>query len=190
VPLHVRRHLALTTRRDAVETVLINGKGSTALRVASAGRLRRRLQVAGMPGHHGYGTASLHVSADVLRFPVVLRPSIAYGFATRETPPDEWHGLGGPESFGGLRRDEWLGRRRFGAELRAFATLRGVLGVQAALQAGRVDDAIGRADLAGRLRLAGVVGARLDVPLGPLQLDWGMAEGGQSRWDVRFGESF
>ena len=30
----------------------------------------------------------------------------------------------------------------------------------------------------------------MDVPFGPFGIDWGLAEGGQSRWDVRFGQEF
>jgi outer membrane protein assembly factor BamA len=49
---------------------------------------------------------------------------------------------------------------------------------------------VSRPDFAGRLHVAMGLGARLDVPFGPLRLDWGLDDQGDERFEFQLGQIF
>ena len=122
--------------------------------------------------------------------PLHARPAVAGAWASARTPPDELPGVGGPESFHGLREREWPGRSLLWGELRLTRTLYSVLEVRVAAQAARIRQAWGRTDLAGRFRFAGGAGLRANVPFGPVDVSWGVTEGGVHRLEMGIGERF
>jgi hypothetical protein len=161
-----------------------------ALRTEANGLSRRRLDVVTMRGRAPYsaGTASADVQIGLGPFQIV--PAVRAGFASDRTPPDELPALGGPRSFAGLHHGEWRGRRLLGLELCLLRHLQGDLLCHVAVQAGRVDDPVSRADLTERFRAAGEVGVELSTPFGPLHADFGFPEGEPARFDFSIGQGF
>ncbi len=156
----------------------------------AAGAFSRHFRFFAQFGPDGYESGDATLSVTALVRPLTIRPSISVAFASETAPLDEWPSLGGPETLGGLRYGEWLGRSSFSASLTVMHRTGRLFDVFAALQAGRVEDAIGRPDLSGAIRFAGDFGVQIDVPLGPLRIDWGITEGGQNRVDLAFGQYF
>jgi len=164
--------------------------GAAAIVIDGTGRFTRHLDAIAVAGATRYGAVNLLAALDLPTRPCTVRPLVSFGLAADQAPLDELPALGGPGSLGGLRAGEWLGRRAFGAELRILRELGGGLEMHVAGQVGRVDQAVGRADFAARPRFAGVVGFRARVPFGPIGLDAGLTEGGQSRIDFALGPNF
>ena len=50
--------------------------------------------------------------------------------------------------------------------------------------------AVSRIDLAGRPRFGGGLGVFLNLPFGPMALDWGISEGGAYRLEASIGQEF
>jgi hypothetical protein len=161
-----------------------------ALRTEANGISRRRLDVVTMRGSAPYtaGTASADVRIGL--GPVQILPALRAGYATELTPLDELPALGGPRSFAGLHQGEWRGRRVLGLELCVQRHLRGDLLFHVAVQAGRVDDAVSRADYGESFRSAFETGVELATPFGPLHAGFGFPEGEPSRFDFSIGQAF
>jgi hypothetical protein len=160
-----------------------------ALRTEADGLSRRRFDLVAVSGTRPYRAA--HGSADVQiglgAFRVV--PAVRGGWASDHAPPDEQPALGGPRSFAGLHRGEWRGRQAVGLELCLQRHLRGAL-AHVAMQAGRVDDALSRADLGERFHAAGEAGIEIATPFGPLRAGIGLPEGRRARFDFSLGQGF
>jgi predicted acylesterase/phospholipase RssA len=161
-----------------------------ALRIEAPGRVRRRLEAIAVGGDQRYASLASEMSAEVLLPRFLVRPTLRVGYASRSAPLDEHHGLGGPATLGGMRHQEWLGRRVWAADMRLVK--RFLSGFDAYLfgQIGEVHQAVSRSDLSPRPRVAGGLGLTAAVPFGPLTLDWGMTEGGTSRLDFSIGQEF
>ena len=161
-----------------------------ALRTETNGLSRRRLDVVTMRGSAPYtaGTASADVRIGLGSVQVV--PTVRAGYASEHTPLDELPALGGPRSFAGLHQGEWRGRRMLGLELCVLRHLRGGLLFHVAAQAGRVDDAVSRADYGERFRAALEAGVEMATPFGPLHAGFGFPEGEPSRFDFSIGQAF
>jgi predicted acylesterase/phospholipase RssA len=161
-----------------------------ALRVEAPGRLQRRLEAVAVGGDRAYASVALEMAAEILLPRYLVRPTLRAGHASRPAPLDEQHGLGGPASLGGLRRQEWLGRSAWGADLRLVKRFFNGFEAYAFAQVGEIRRAASRPDLGPRPRPAGGMGFSAAVPFGPLAIDWGLAEGGALRLDVTIGQSF
>jgi NTE family protein len=161
-----------------------------ALRTEAHGISRLRLDLVSLHGRAPYsaGTASADVQVGLGPWQIV--PAVRAGLAAEGTPPDELPALGGPRSFAGLRHGEWRGRRMLGFELCVLRHVPGGLLGHVAAQAGRVQEALSRADWPGRFRTAGEVGVETGTPFGPLHADFGFPQGGRWRFDVSIGQSF
>jgi hypothetical protein len=174
-----------------VRTPLADATGAVAaLAVASAGRLARGLQATAVAGPRPYATLAVRLAAELPLGPLRARPAVAAAWATPRTPPAELPGAGGPASFLGPRQREWLGRDLAWGEFRLARALYSVLEVHVAAQAARVRQPWSRADLAGRFRFAGGAGVRANVPFGPVEVAWGVTEGGVHRLEMGIGERF
>jgi outer membrane protein assembly factor BamA len=77
-----------------------------------------------------------------------------------------------------------------GGELRLAVSPSAFAEFHFAAQVGSVQEAVSRADLEGRTITAGVIGAQISIPFGPLEFDWGLTEDHVNRFDVRFGPWF
>ena len=161
-----------------------------ALRTEADGLSRRRLDLVSVSGHAPYraGTASANVQIGLGSMQIV--PAVRAGFASDRTPPDELPALGGPRSFAGLHRGEWRGRRMLGLELCVLRHLQGDLLCHVAVQAGRIDDPVSRADLSERFHATLETGVEISTPFGPLQAGFGFPRDGRWRFDFNVGQSF
>lgn len=150
----------------------------------------RRLSAIAMSGGDHFAAAEGVATLPFPLFGFLIEPSLWLATASHDTPLQELPALGGPERLASLRDREWSGHRAAGGEVRValrpspFATL------QAAVQAGRVDDSVSRTDLEGGTQLAGLVGLEVAIPLGPLAIDYGFGESGARQFTFRFGERF
>lgn len=167
-----------------------NGGLLASVRLDAGPPVVRRIEATAMFGQDGYGAVRGEGRYDLFVRPVTFRPSVTLGYASELAPLDEWPGLGGPEVLGGLRHGEWLGRWSLAGGLTFLYRAGRTVQLSISGQAGRADKSIGRPDLDGRIRFAGDIGAEVDIPFGPLRVDWGYFEGGQSRFDVTFGPWF
>lgn len=161
-----------------------------ALRTEAGGISRRRLDVVTMRGRAPYTAGSASADVRIALGPVQFVPAVRAGYASELTPFDELPALGGPRSFAGLHRGEWRGRRMLGFELCLQRHLRGDLLFHVAAQAGRVDDAVSRADYGERFRAALETGVELATPFGPLRAGFGFPEREPSRFDFSIGQGF
>ena len=143
-----------------------------------------------MGGDERYASLAFEMSAEILLPRFLVRPTLRAGYASRGTPLDDQHGLGGPATLGGFRHQEWLGRRAWGADLRLVKRFLSGFDAYAFGQIGAVDQAVSRPDLGARPRLAGGLGFTAAVPFGPLTIDWGVGEGGASRLEFSVGQAF
>ena len=161
-----------------------------AVSVQSGSAFGEGLQASFLVGNESYATILARATADVRLGPVVVRTAVRAGSSSRLTPPDEVQSLGGPESFAGLRKREWLGRDRLAGEVRVLHQLTSNSRVFAYGQAGTITQSISRPDLDGEVHFAGGAGFEAQVPFGPLNLDWGIDDQGDFRLDFNFGQRF
>ncbi|TMQ57466.1 MAG: hypothetical protein E6K72_03645 [Candidatus Eisenbacteria bacterium] len=141
-------------------------------------------------GDGGYARVNAALDMDLRYRAFVLTPGARFGVVDGDAPPDALVGLGGPHSLSGLRRDEWLGRRAIAFSLELAIEAERQARVYVAAQSGRVDDAVSGADL-GADAVAGLgLGATLELPIGPLQIEWGASTGGRRRLDLMLGTRF
>lgn len=142
-----------------------------------------------MGGPDGYAVGSFELGLRLGIAGWQLQPTFVTAYASEDAPADEIEGLGGPRTFAGLRQNEWLGHRLGAVDVR-ISRRRGVGTICAYAQAGRVQDVVSRPDFEGRLHFAVGLGAQLDVPFGPIRLDWGLNDRGDDRLEFGLGQSF
>jgi predicted acylesterase/phospholipase RssA len=162
----------------------------SSVRVQSGSVFGEGLQAVFLWGNESYATVIARASADVRAGPIVVRTAVRAGSSSRLTPPDELQNLGGPDSFAGLRRREWLGHDRLAGEVRLLHSLTSSARVFAYGQAGTMTQTVSRPDLDGDVHFAGGAGLEAAVPFGPLNLDWGIDDVGDFRVDFNFGQRF
>jgi hypothetical protein len=141
-------------------------------------------------GHESYASVLARATTDLRAGPIIVRTSVRAGSSSRLTPPDELQNLGGPGSFVGLRGREWLGHDRLAGEVRLLHDLTSNSRVFVYGQAGTITRSISRPDLDGAVHFAGGAGLDAAVPFGPLNLDWGIDDVGDFRFDLNFGQRF
>jgi predicted acylesterase/phospholipase RssA len=161
-----------------------------AARIQSGSVFGEGIQGVLLTGKDSYVAVIARALADVRVGSFIVRTSARAGTSSKLTPPDELQALGGPESFGGLQRKEWLGRDRLAAELRLIHGATTIGRVFAYGQAGVITQSVSRPDLDGEIHFAGGAGFEAAVPFGPLNLDWGIDDAGDFRFDVNFGQRF
>lgn len=160
-----------------------------AVRLESSGRYFGGIETEALVGTNGYISTALTLGVQLSAGALQVQPTLRAAHATKRTPLDEMEGLGGLDSFGGLRDREWLGRKTLGLDLRAIRR-RGIGSAYAYLQAGVIDDVLSRPDLGGRLHVATGIGTQLDIPFGPVRLDWGIDDKGENRLNFQWGQRF
>jgi predicted acylesterase/phospholipase RssA len=160
------------------------------LSVQSGSAFGEGIQTSFLVGHESYVTVLARATTDVRAGPIIVRTSVRAGSSSRLTPPDEVQGLGGPDSFGGLRHREWLGHDRVAGEVRLLHNLTSNSRLFAYAQAGTITQSISRPDLNGAIHFAGGAGFEAAVPFGPINIDWGIDDAGDFRLDFNFGQRF
>jgi hypothetical protein len=160
------------------------------LRIETVGRATRTLDAVVAGGPHPYTSFAARIGHH-FKTPVgTLTPALFAGWASPDAPIDEQHGIGGPSTLAGLRRDEWYGRHALGVDLRVTRSLVNSIDASIAGQAAQVRHAVSRADLEQRFRFGAVAAIRAALPFGPLDLSYGISEGGAKRFDASFGQEF
>jgi predicted acylesterase/phospholipase RssA len=162
----------------------------SSVRIQSGSAFGEGLQALFLVGNESYATVLARAKVDVRAGPIVVRTAVRAGSSSRLTPPDELQNLGGPDSFAGLRRREWLGHDRVAGEVRLLHSLTSSASVFAYGQAGTMTQTVSRPDLDGDIHFAGGAGLEVVVPFGPLNLDWGIDDVGDFRVDFNFGQRF
>lgn len=160
------------------------------VRLQSSSVFGQGIQTVFMLGHDPYAAVVARATFDVRTGPVIVRTSMRAGSSSKKTPGDELQALGGPDMLAGLRRREWLGHDRVAGELRIIRKLNSVARVFAYGQGGLMTQSVSRPDLDGTFHIAGGAGFEADVPFGPLQIDWGINDEGEFRFDFNFGQRF
>ena len=162
----------------------------TSVSIQSGSAFNEGVQAVFLAGNESYASILARASAQVRAGPITVRASARAGSSSKFTPPDELQALGGPDSFAGLRRDEWLGHDRVAGELRLLHGFTSIGRVFAYGQTGLITQSVSRPDLDGQLHFAGGAGLELAVPFGPLDLDWGIDDRSEFRLDFNLGERF
>jgi predicted acylesterase/phospholipase RssA len=160
------------------------------VRIQSGSPFGPGIQTVLFAGTETYATVIARATTDVRLGPIVVRTSARAGSSSKHTPPDELQALGGPESFAGLRRREWLGQDRLAGELRVLHSVTSSMRVFAYGQAGTITQSVSRPDFNGEVHVAVGAGVEAQVPFGPLNLDWGISDDGEFRLDFNFGQRF
>jgi hypothetical protein len=161
-----------------------------ALRSQSLARGERTLDAEWLPGTDGYRRFEVNANVEIGYGVFVLTPGVRAGAVAGDTPPDVLVGLGGPHSMSGLYRDEWLGNEMLQGSLElaieAGRQARAYVGVQS----GGVTDPVSGAELGPGALTGLALGASLNLPMGPLELEWGLNTAGRRRVDVQLGMRF
>ena len=161
-----------------------------ALRTQSLGGAERTVEAEWAAGNGGYARANAVLEVDLRYRALVLTPGGRFGAVDGDAPPDALVGLGGPHSLSGLRHGEWLGRRALAFSLEFAIEAERQARVYVAVQSGRVQEAVSGADL-GVDAVGGFgIGASVDLPIGPLQIEWGASTAGRQRLDLMLGTRF
>jgi predicted acylesterase/phospholipase RssA len=135
-----------------------------------------------------YHRAALDGEASVRAGPVRLRPRIQVGWGER-LPLQATFPLGGEDGFPGLHLGERRGDRELLLDLLITYSLRGPF-------VGRLELATGRTASGGQLfgsngwRAGARAGLGAETPLGPVRLEYGIADGGRGAVFVRLGKWF
>jgi predicted acylesterase/phospholipase RssA len=158
--------------------------------VQSGSAFGEGIQTVLLAGSETYAAVNGRASFDLRAGPIVVRTSARAGSSSKRTPPDELQHLGGPESFAGLRRREWLGHDRVAGELRFMYNLKAIARLFVYGQGGVITRSVSRPDLDGAIHFAGGAGLEAPVPFGPLKFDWGINDDGDFRFDFNFGQKF
>jgi len=161
-----------------------------AARTQSLAGAERTVEAEWAAGDGGYSRVKVAVDVDMRYRALVVTPGVRFGAVDGEAPPDALVGLGGPHSLSGLRHDEWLGRTAgaFSLELAIEAQRQARLYIAA--QSGRVNDAVSGVDL-GEDPVSGIgVGGEVDLPTGPLRIEYGACTAGRRRLDIMLGTRF
>jgi predicted acylesterase/phospholipase RssA len=162
-----------------------------AVRSQSLGRERRNLDAEWAVGSHGYSRVDAVIEAELQRWRLALTPGVHVGVVTGAPPPDALVGLGGPHSLSGLRNDEWLGKRAYSGSVELAIESSRLSRLYVATQLGKVEGAVSGLDMGpGEAILGFGLGGSIELPIGPLQIEWGTASAGRSRIDVLLGTRF
>jgi predicted acylesterase/phospholipase RssA len=160
------------------------------LRIETVGRATRTLDAVAAGGSHPYTSFAAHIGHH-FKTPVgSLTPTVFAGWASLDAPLDEQHGVGGPATLAGLRRDEWYGRQAYALDLRLTRSLVNSIDASIGGQVAQVRHAVSRTDFDQRFRFGAVASIRAALPFGPLDLSYGVSEGGAKRFDASFGQEF
>jgi NTE family protein len=161
-----------------------------AFRTQSLGGAERTVEAEWAAGNGGYARVNAVLELDLRYRALVLTPGGRFGVVDGDAPPDALVGLGGPHSLSGLRHEEWLGRRAVAFSLEFAIEAERQARVYIAAQSGRVQEAVSGADL-GVDAVGGFgLGAAVDLPIGPLQIEWGASTAGRQRLDLMLGTRF
>ena len=162
-----------------------------ALRSESSGSSHRLVDGVWMPGGQGYG-ALFGTLEQIIPFTREwsLRPGLRGFLSSSRTPLDELRGLGGPSSLAGLRQEEWLGQSMIAGEVRLARQASAMLLWRGYAQSGYVEHAVSRSDLGPHALVSGGLGVTFSSPLGPITLDWGIANRSSGRIDLQVGQRF
>jgi hypothetical protein len=161
-----------------------------AFRSQPYGRTRRNLDAEWAVGGDGYARLDAAFDLQMRRGGFALIPGVHAGAVDGTPPADALVGLGGPHSLSGLHHDEWLGRRAYSGSLELALESPRQARAYVAGQIGIVDDAVSGADL-GSGAVAGLgIGGSVNLPIGPLEAEWGVCTAGRSRFDVLLGTRF
>jgi len=154
-------------------------------------RDRRTLDAEWAGGNNGYSRVDAVVDYELRRWMLALTPGVHVGVVTGTPPPDALVGLGGPHSLSGLRYDEWLGKRAYAASAELAVKSSRLSRVYVATQIGKVEDAVSGLDMGPGEAIVGFgIGGSIELPIGPLQMEWGTASAGRSRIDLLLGTRF
>ncbi|HEU4680814.1 MAG TPA: hypothetical protein VFS51_03655, partial [Gemmatimonadales bacterium] len=157
-------------------------------RVVKASRSRGRVLGAELLWTGRYHRAALDGEASVRAGPVRLRPRIQIGWGER-LPLQATFPLGGEDGFPGLHLGERRGDRELLLDLLITYALKGPF-------VGRLELATGRTASGGQLfgsngwRAGARAGVGAETPLGPVRLEYGIADGGRGAVFVRLGKWF
>jgi predicted acylesterase/phospholipase RssA len=160
------------------------------VRIQSGSKFGEGVQAVFLSGQESYAALVARMTYDLRTGPITLRLAGRAGTSTHDTPPDELQAVGGPESFVGIRRREWLGHDRIAGEVRALHNVASYARVFAYGQAAFINGAVSRPDLDGEAHIAAGAGFEADIPFGPLNIDWGIDDQGDFRLDFNFGQRF
>jgi predicted acylesterase/phospholipase RssA len=160
------------------------------LSIQSGSAFGEGVQAVFLAGNNSYASVLGRASAQLRAGPILVRAAARAGSSSSRTPPDELQALGGPESFAGLRNREWLGHDRLAGELRLLHSVTSYARVFAYGQAGAISGSVSRQDLGGAVHFAGGAGLEAAVPFGPLNIDWGVDDVGEFRFDFNLGQRF
>jgi predicted acylesterase/phospholipase RssA len=158
--------------------------------VQSGSAFGEGVQAVFFAGDDAYASVLARASVQARAGPVIVRAAARAGSSSANTPPDELQALGGPDSFSGLRRREWLGHDRVAGELRLIRNVTSTARLFVYGQGGTITQSVSRTDLDGAVHFAGGVGLEAAIPFGPLNLDWGIDDRGAFRLDFNLGQRF
>ena len=153
-------------------------------------RLRGEWGITGLGGDRAFRRYEADLGAEVgSLFGGLLGGRVQVGVQDRDLTAPRQFRLGGPSSLIGLREEELLGQARVAGRIYHEIPVLGPLAVRVLADAGWVWDT--PEDM--RLReVRGSVGAglRVDLPAGPLTVDFGRAAGGRDLWTFALGFPF
>lgn len=115
--------------------------------------------------------------------------SLRLGAATAGAPLTSRFALGGVDGFAGLHIGERLAFSTLSGAVDAGYPIVGPLGGVVTLMAGTSGTDPARV-LAGRWAFGARVGVGTDSPIGPVRLQYGLADGGRQLWFLRVGRWF
>ncbi len=118
--------------------------------------------------------------------PVILQGRLRYGYSTGALPVYERFRIGGPELIPGVSREELWGNQALAASVTMGADVSSLLRLYARAGLGNVWERPRDISLSDTIVGVGV-GATLATPIGPIQLDYGWADGGRNQLSVSFG---
>lgn len=161
-----------------------------AVQTRALGRNLRMLNAEWAAGDDGYARVEGFFT-HIIRFtPVTVTPGVRFGAVDGTVPSDALVGLGGPHSLSGLHYDEWLGRRMWAGSLELALEASRQARAYLAAQVGHVEDALSGADLDADPVTGFGIGAEVELPIGPLRIEWGTAGSIRDRFDVLLGARF
>jgi hypothetical protein len=162
-----------------------------AFQTRALGHDERTLDVDVATGKDGYARLEANVTRGIaINHSVVITPGLRAGAVNGTPPPDALVGLGGPHSLSGLHADEWLGERMWAGSLELALDAARQARVYAASQIGKVEDAVSGSDLGTKPRVGFGLGAEVELPVGPLRIEWGTISHERNRFDIMLGHRF
>lgn len=118
--------------------------------------------------------------------PLVLDARLRYGYSDGDLPVYEQFRIGGPDLIPGVSRGELWGDQAIGASLTVGVDLISLLRIYARGGFGNTWNSTRDISFGSTIK-GGGIGATIASPIGPIQLDYGWAEGGRNRFYLSFG---